>query len=90
MPDHLPVVPEEVTAEPVVARTSVQKVHELLAQVQTQGLGEAGLGAMQALAVEMVLPHAIGMVPTDPVELDALLDRAVEFVGSLRSDPGAA
>lgn len=73
--------------EPTFALTSVQKVHQLLGQVGQVKV--SGTDAMLLSAFTMALPMLQGRIPSDPVELDGLLDRACAFLGSLRSDPGA-
>lgn len=68
---------------------SIQKVGALIQRLGTVTPRTATEAALLSFA-PMALPALQQMLPQDPDELDALIDRASEFVRELKSDPEPA
>jgi hypothetical protein len=65
---------------------SIEKLQALAGQLQDAPPAE-GTDAILQMTFVSALPMLWPMVPEDPAQLDELLERAAEFVTSLRSDP---
>jgi hypothetical protein len=65
--------------------TSVEKVHQLLAEIKNAPSAK-GKMAIAQLLLGQALPMAADALPEDPEELDLLLSKVSRFVLSLRTD----
>lgn len=66
--------------------TSIQKVGALIERLGSIAPRNATEAALLSLA-PMALPALQQMLPKNPAELDALIDRAADLARELKSDP---
>lgn len=69
------------------SREKLRNYFNLAAESPDSELADALPFGVPAGAIRMMLATAEDQLPSDPVELDALIDRGLAFLQSLRSDP---